>query len=109
MAAKTARCHSDCPRMHCTKPVAERYELAKAMLRNTEGWRGMRWYNTYTRTRTLKVLYFTPWGTRSKADKARIAANSLVHATLSKLADSVSEGGGPRYGGVIYHFSLERR
>ena len=84
--------------------AAKRYEAAKAVLRTSQ-WSGMRWYNTYTLRRTLKVVYFTPLGRSKRATQIR-AANTAVHNKLSKLADSVGASEGMMRSGKIYRFAL---
>lgn len=83
---------------------ALRYEHAKDVLRGKD-WSGMRWYNTYSQVRTLKVVYFTPEGRSKRALKIR-AANEAVHNKLVRLADSVGDTTGFLRSGKIYRFAL---
>lgn len=70
-----------------------RYEDAKALLRSVPARNKLVYYNTYKKTRTLKVLFFgwsKPEGVMlDRTDKA-----------LAKLAESSSDTGS----GIIYRF-----
>ncbi len=106
MAAKRTVVYSDGTVITTAKPLPTagqldskgRYERAKAMLRTpAKGAFYTRWHNSYFRSRTLKVRFY-----------GNSAANRLLHAKLSKLADSIGKSASPLGGrdGFIYRFTL---
>ena len=86
-------------------PLPTPYDLAKQVLREAreDGTASFAvWYNTYKRSRTLKVMYFYLLERRSKRARMRMAANGALDHKLARLAASTGAG----RTGEIYRFAL---
>lgn len=70
---------------------AARYELARQVLRENTAVVMLKYYNTYTKTRTLKVIWYYGFiGSKSRIANGRVIAKA--RRLLSKLADTTKRG-----------------